>query len=276
MQRRSVTRRSLLKATGLGLPLAAAGLEPQPVFAQQSSTRAFVLAHGSWHGGWCWKRVAERLRSKGNAVYTPSYTGMGDRVHLLNKDVTIDTFVEDLVQIIQSEELFDVVLVGHSFGGVPISGVADRIPDRIARLVYLDSVVAESGRSAFSYYPTADVEARIKAAEKTTNGLAVPPPDSLPAVWGLGKQGDPDYDWVRRRLSPHPLAAYTTALTLRAPVGNNLPRTYVHCTQPSHPILEDSRRLVRSLAGWQWIDLAAPHDSMITHPDAVVGLLLTA
>jgi pimeloyl-ACP methyl ester carboxylesterase len=200
---------------------------------------------------------------------------MGDRVHLLNSEITIDTFVEDVVQVIQSEELTEVVLVGHSFGGVPISGVADRIPDRIAHLVYLDSVVVESGRTAFSYYPPAEVDKRMKAAE-TTKGLAVPTPEQLPAVWGVGKQGDPDYDWVRRRLSPHPLRSYTTALTLRGPVGNNLPRTYVHCTQPSHPVLEDSRRLVRSWSGWQWVDLAVPHDSMITHPDEVVGLLLNA
>ena len=88
----------------------------------------------------------------GHAVYTPSYTGMGDRVHLLNKEITINTFVEDLVQVIQSEELTEVVLVGHSFGGVPISGVADRIPEKIAHLVYLNSVLVESRRSAFSPY----------------------------------------------------------------------------------------------------------------------------
>src|SRR5258705_336048 len=121
-----------------------------------------------------------------------------------------------------------------------------------------------------------ELEARIKAAEKETNGLAVPVPQQLPAVWGLGKEGDPDYDWVRRRLTPHPLQSYTTALTFKAPVGNNLPRTYIHCTQPSHPVLEDSRKLVQSWTGWKWVDLAAPHDAMITHPDDVVGLLLGA
>jgi hypothetical protein len=84
------------------------------------------------------------------------------------------------------------------------------------------------------------------------------------------------YDWVRRRLSSHPLQSYTTALTFKAPVGNNLPRTCIHCTQPSHPVLEDLRKLVRSWTGWKWVDLAAPHDAMITHPDAVVGLLLRA
>ena len=270
------TRRKFLKATAIGLPLAAATLArgSGPAMAGAVAPKTFVLAHGSWHGGWCWKRVAERLRSKGHTVYTPSYTGMGDRAHLLSKDITIDTFVEDLVGVIQSYELTKVVLVGQSFGGVPISGVADRIPDRIAYLVYLDSVVVESGRTAFSYYPPAEAEARIKAAEKATNGLAVPVPQTLPAVWGLGKEGDPDYDWVRRRLTPHPLRTYTTVLTLRAPVGNGLPRTYVHCTQPPNPVLEASTKLVRSWSGWKWVDLAAPHDAIITHPDDVVAVLL--
>jgi pimeloyl-ACP methyl ester carboxylesterase len=242
--------------------------------AQAAASKTFVLAHGSWHGGWCWKRVADRLRAKGHAVYTPSFTGMGDRAHLLSRNITIDTFVEDLVQVIFSQELTKVVLVGHSVGGVPISGVADRLPDRIARLVYLDSVVVESGKSAFSYYPHAEVEDRINAAERATGGLAVPVPQPLPSVWGLGKEGDPDHDWVRRHLSPHPLRTYTTPLTLRAPVGNGLPRTYVHSTRPSHPALEASLQLVRSWPGWRWIELATPHDSMITHPDDVVRLLL--
>src|SRR6266700_5341846 len=207
-----LTRRNLLKATAAGLPLAVGGLARWPSRALgQAAPKTFVLAHGSWHGGWCWRRVADQLRAKGHVVYAPSYTGMGDRAHLLSKDITISTFAEDLVQVIQSEELTNVVLVGHSFGGVPISGVADRIPEKIAHLVYLDSVLVESGRSAFSYYPPAEVDARIKAAEKATNGVAVPVPQPLPAVWGLGKEGDPDYDWVQRRLSPHPLQSYTTA-----------------------------------------------------------------
>ena len=272
-----LTRRNLLKATAAGFPLAVGGLAHWSSRAlAQAPPKTFVLAHGSWHGGWCWRRVADQLRAKGHVVFTPSYTGMGDRAHLLSKDITISTFVEDLVQVIQSEELTNVVLVGHSFGGVPISGVADRMPEKIGHLVYLDSVLVESGRSAFSYYPPEEVDARIKAAEKATNGVAVPVPQQLPAVWGLGKEGDPDYDWVRRRLTPHPLQSYTTALVFKGPVGNNLPRTYIHCTQPSHPVLEDSRKLVRSWTGWRWVDLAAPHDSMITHPDAVVGLLLGA
>jgi pimeloyl-ACP methyl ester carboxylesterase len=240
-----------------------------------TASKTFVLAHGSWCGGWCWSRVADRLGAKGHSVYALSFTGMGDRSHLISRDITIDTFVEDLIQIIISKELTKVVLVGHSFGGVPISGVADRLPERIAHLVYLDAVVVESGKSAFSYYPKEEVEARIRAAEEATNGLAVPVPDPLPIVWGHGRDGDPDYEWVRRQLSPHPLRSYTTPLTLRAEVGNGLPRTYVTSTKPGHPALEASRQLVRSWRGWRWIELLTPHNSMITHPDEVVGVLLT-
>lgn len=234
----------------------------------------FVFAHGSWHGGWCWKKVSDRLRANGHAVYTPSYTGMGDRVHLLRRDVTIDTFVDDLVQVIESEELTKVILVGHSFGGVPITGVADRMPERIAHLVYLDAVVVESGRSAFSYYLPEEVTARIDAAERATGGVAVPVPVHLPAIWGLGAEGDQDYDWAKRRLTPHPLGSYTTALTLAAAVGNDLPRTYIHCRQPIHPGMEASRDLVRSWSGWTWVDIDAPHDAMIAHPDMIVSLLM--
>lgn len=234
---------------------------------------SFLLAHGSWLGGWCWKRVADRLRCHHHDVLTPSYTGMGDRAHLLNSTITIDTFVADLIHVIETKELTDVVLVGHSFGGIPISGVADRVPDRISQLIYLDAVVPQSGKHAFSVYPVAEADARIAAAEAATSGLAVPAPEPLPDVWGLGQRGDPDYDWVLRRMTPQPLRAYTTPLTLENDVGNGLPRTYVACTRPSHPALATSRALVRSWSGWRWVELAAPHCCMITHPDDVADLL---
>ena len=262
------SRRTFLHAAAAVVSLSSVDIPPVVL------SKTFVLAHGSWHGGWCWTRVAQRLRAKGHFVYTPSFTGMGDRRHLLNKTITIETFVEDIVQVFQNEDLTNVVLVGHSFGGVPISGVADRIPDRISTLVYLDAVVVESGKNAFSAYPPEAVEARIKAAEKANNGLAVPVPQPLPASWGLGKQGDPDYEWVKRHLCPHPLRTYTDALLLRKPVGNGIPRTYVHSTRPSQQGLETTRRLVRSQSGWRWASLAAPHDAMIVDPDAVVGILL--
>ena len=230
--------------------------------------KTFVLAHGAWHGGWCWERVAARLH--GHRVYTPGYTGMGDRAHLLSADITMASFVDDLVGLIEAEDLRDVILVGHSLGGVPITGAADRIPERIRRLVYLDGVVLESGRSPFDTYPPQDVQSRIASA---VDGLAVPPPDPLPPAWGLAP-GTPDYDWVARQLTAMPLKVYQTALTLKGPVGAGLPRTYIHCTQPTSPVIAPSAALVKSWQGWDWIDFPGPHDCMITHPQAVAEILL--
>lgn len=235
--------------------------------------RNYVLAHGSWHGGWCWRPVADRLSAAGHRVFTPSYTGMGDRVHLISKTITIDTFIEDLVQVIETEELEDVILVGHSFGGVPITGVADRIPERLAHLVYFDSVVLENGQDSFSNYPKEEAKARIAAAAKRTDGLAVPVPDPLPPVWGLAR-GTPEYDWARRQLTPHPLGSYTRPLTLNNPVGNGLPATYIHCINPSHPVLERSRKLARAQTDWNWVEIDAPHEAHITHPDLLTDVLL--
>lgn len=238
-----------------------------------STPRNYVLAHGSWHGGWCWRPVAERLRAAGHRVFHPSYTGMGDRAHLLSRSITLDTFIDDLIGVIESEELNEVVLVGHSFGGVPITGVADRIPERLAQLVYFDAVVLQSGETSFSNYPKDEADARIAAAGRATDGLAVPVPDPLPPIWGL-VDGSEAHAWALRHLTPHPLGAYTTPLTLRHPVGNGLPKTYIHCTEPSHPILESSREWVRAQPDWNWLNIAAPHEAHITHPDLLAEVLL--
>ncbi|MCW6507753.1 alpha/beta fold hydrolase [Lichenifustis flavocetrariae] len=244
-----------------------------PASAQSAPGKTFVFAHGSWHGGWSWQRVADRLRALGHRAFTPSFTGMGDREHLLTKAITIDTFIEDLSEVIKTEELSDVILVAHSFGGVPITGVADRLPEKLRHLVYLDSIVLENGQTGFSVYPPKEAEDRIAAATKANGGVAVPIPKALPAAWGF-TEGTPDYAWVLRRITPTPLNAYLTPLTLHAPFGNGVPKTYIHCVKPENPVIEGSRALVRSQPGWNWIDFPGPHDSMITDPDGIVNLLL--
>jgi pimeloyl-ACP methyl ester carboxylesterase len=268
------SRRSFVGAGVAGLVSVPGAFEARAARCEQDAAgKTFVFAHGSWHGGWCWQRVADRLRARGARAFTPSYTGMGDRAHLLTKDITIETFVRDILEVFETEELSHVVLVGHSFGGVPISGVADRIPEKIRHLVYLDAVAIESGQTAFSTYPPKEVEERIAASNKANGGLAVPIPKTLPPSWGL-KEGTEDYAWVLRRVTPTPLGAYTTALDLHAPIGNGLPKTFVRCTKPENPTIEPSRSLVKSLSGWNWVDFPGPHESMITQPDEIVKLLL--
>jgi pimeloyl-ACP methyl ester carboxylesterase len=158
----TVDRRSVLE---VGLVAAAAGyfsLAAAAIAAAQASSKTYVLVHGAWHGGWCWKEVAEALRGMGHRVSTPTQTGLGERKHLLSKDITLDTFAVDIVNHIEAEELNGVILVGHSFGGTSITGAADKISNRIRHLVYLDSVILENGQSLFSVLPPDLVAARRK------------------------------------------------------------------------------------------------------------------
>jgi pimeloyl-ACP methyl ester carboxylesterase len=207
-------------------------------------------------------------------MFAPSYTGMGDRAHLLSKGITIDTFIDDIAGVIKAEELSDVILVAHSFGGVPVLGVSDRIPEKLKHVVYFDCIILDSGQDAFSIYPPKEVEERIAMAEAANGGLAVPVPKKLSPVWGF-TEGTADYDWVLRRLTPHPLQSYRTPLVLKGPPGNNLPRTYVSCTQPFNPVINASREKVRALPGWNFVELAAPHDAMITRADKFAEILLS-
>jgi pimeloyl-ACP methyl ester carboxylesterase len=160
IDRRSVLELGLIGAAAGSFPLAVA-----EIASAQSSSKTYVLVHGAWAGGWCWKEVAEGLRGMGHRVSTPTQTGLGERKHLLSKDITLDTFATDIVNHIEAEELNDVILVGHSFGGTSITCTADKIPNRIRHLVYLDSLVLQNGQSPFSILPP-DVVAAAQACRR--------------------------------------------------------------------------------------------------------------
>lgn len=233
-------------------------------------TLKFVLVHGAWHGGWCWRDVAALLRADGHAVTTPTLTGLGERRHLLRRDTALDVFVADVVNHIEAEELDDVVLVGHSFSGAVITGVADRIPGRLRHLVYLDAVILQDGCSAFGALPPELAAARRRLADQEGGGIAIPPPDLT--AFGI-PEAHPLAGWVGRRLTPHPLAAYESPLRLRHPVGNGVPRTYVACTEPPYGPTRSSRDWVRGQPGWAWVDFPSGHDAMILAPGALARLL---
>lgn len=233
------------------------------------ASNTFVLVHGAFHGGWCWRRVADLLRRDGHRAFTPTCTGLGERAHQLSRDITIDTFATDVAGVMEAEELSDVVLVGHSFGGSPISLVADRRPERIRHLVYLDALVIPSGTSPFDGMTPEAVAARRKAAD-SGGGIGIPPP----SAGAFGVPDGPDADWVERRLTPHPISSYESRLELAGPVGNGLPRTYICCTAPLYPALAQSRDWVRAQPGWTWLDIATGHDAMVTAPEELARMLL--
>jgi pimeloyl-ACP methyl ester carboxylesterase len=222
----------------------------------------FVLVHGAWHGGWCWRDVASELAAAGHDVLAPTSSGLAERRALAGA-ATLDVHVEELAGLLYFEDLREVVLVGHSYGGMVITGAAARAHARISRLVFLDAFVPEDGQSFFDLL----LPARRKAYDEATSGGVVVPPD--PEVFGVS--GD-RAAWVSDRLTPHPLQSLTQPLA--TPSTPPLARQYVRCTQgPLTPSFSGFATRLRDTAGWDVVDFDAPHDAMITHPTDLAALL---
>ncbi|MBL8972426.1 MAG: alpha/beta fold hydrolase [Myxococcales bacterium] len=239
----------------------------------------YVLVHGAFTGGWYWARVRALLQAAGHPVFTPSLTGSGDRAHLLSRAVTLQTHIQDITELLNREDLHDVVLVGHSYGGMVITGVADREPHRLARLVYLDAAYPVSGQNAAGGFAegTGDTLDAMSAAGPEDTSWLLPP---LPlAAYGVT---DPaDVAWVGERRTAHPLATLNEALVLRNPTPP-LPRSYVRCTQRqglvglfgADPLLPMFERAVAD--GLTITTIDAGHDAMVTAPEQVTRALLLA
>jgi pimeloyl-ACP methyl ester carboxylesterase len=250
--------------------LAAAGAAQAQAQAPATPPKTFVLVHGAWGGGWIWKYTADGLRQKGHRVFTPTQTGLGERKHLLARTISIDTFVDDILGVLEAEELTDIILVGHSFGGFAVTGVADRMPERIRHLVYLDAFLPENGETAFSVLPPGIEEARRRTVAEHGGGVAlpVPPLSAFPLP-------DDVRQWFGRRLTPHPFGTYDTPIRLKAPPGNGRPVTYVSYTNPALASIEPSRARARAKQGpdWRFMELDVPHDAQAAMPAQIIALL---
>lgn len=240
---------------------------------QPGSKSAYVLVHGAWHGAWCWARVLPLLRRAGHVAHAVTLTGVGERAHLMGPDIDLNTHIQDVVGLVLAEELQRVVLVGHSYGGIVITGVANRLqhehPGLLAQMVYLDAVVPEPGESWSSRHTPETQQARIDASA-SSGGISFPPPDA--SVFGL--QGV-DRDWVNRRQTPQPFAVYQQALHFDAGRVAALPRTFVDCTNPALPTIAASRVKVRSEPGWRVVEMNTGHDPMVSAPDGLADILLS-
>ena len=227
----------------------------------------FVLVHGAWHGGWCWVRVARLLRDAAHEVHTPTLTGLGERAHLAHPEIDLDTHVQDVIGALEAEELRNVVLVGHSYAGSVISGVAARVANRVSHLVYLDAFVPEVGKSLFDYAgPRA--EAMREAARTNGDGWRIPP--LPPERFGISSQRD--REWLTRRLVSQPLR--TLEQPLAAAGGDKLKRVYIYCSSPAMGPFEQFAERLREDRKWQYHDLKTGHDAMISAPGDVAKILL--
>ena len=235
----------------------------------------YVLVHGSFVGSWCWTDVARLLRAAGHDAYAPSLTGIGERVHLASPEITLDTHILDVCGTLIYDDLRDVVLVGWSHGGMVITGVAERMPERIAHLVFLDAIVPRDGESMSSMAGPDWTAAVVEQARTAGDG------------WRYGVLGDPNApqpgDFTRGRFTPQPLQTFLQPLTVRNRAAAAIPRTYIRCTDRQWPsdafrdgvatMLERCAAAARN-AGWGYHDLPTNHAPMVSAPHAVVDLLL--
>ena len=230
----------------------------------------FVLVHGAWHGGWCWWKVAPLLRAAGHEVYTTTLTGLGERAHLGTPQTDLDTHIQDVVGVLECEELVGVVLVGHSYAGMVITGVADRAPGRLAHLVHLDAYVPAVGQAVVDIFP-AGAQRWPAEADAHGDGWRFPPPD--PAGWRI--TDDADLRRLRTHLVAHPLASVLQPLRLTRPPGAGLPRTYIYCAEKAAPdSFTAAAARVRTDPAWRYRELPTGHEAMITMPRETADLLL--
>ena len=230
--------------------------------------RTFVLLHGAWHGGWCWEHVAALLRARGRRVTCPTQTGVGERVHLISGDLTLETFGQDLINHLIYEDLSDVVLVGHSFGGNALSIAAERVPERIKSLIYLDCTILHGGQRLVDTMSPGALRDRVKAFEASPEGVAIDAPPA--SVFGVT---DPDQQaWVEARLTPHPISTMLSPLPISGSPGNGLPARYIACTDPLYHPRERVRGWGETL-GCTPEEIATGHDAMVSDPTTLAEML---
>lgn len=231
----------------------------------------FLLVHGAWHGGWCWKKVTPLLRAGRQEVFTPTLTGLGERAHLLNPAISLNTHVQDIVAVLEYEDLHGVALVGHSYGGMVITAVADRVPERLEHLVYLDAFVPKDGESTMDLMSANSMENFRERARAHGEGWWIPAGTGTFSI-----TSDADIQWLQARLVPHPLKTLEQPLRLTNEAAALIPRTYIYCVREgaASPRLARSAERARAEQGWRYRELATGHDAMVSAPQQLAELLL--
>jgi pimeloyl-ACP methyl ester carboxylesterase len=229
-----------------------------------TSRKTFLICHGAWSAGWAWKKMHPLMQTAGHRLVTPTYTGLGERVHLANVSIDLETHIQDVLNVIKYEDLRDIVLLGHSYGGMVATGVADRARDRITQLIYLDAFVPRDGQSLFDVNEPG--RQPMQDAARKGDGWRVPPmtppPDTSPA----------DLEWLTARRVDMPIKCFETRLKLGGEL--TLPRSYIYATRitPADTFGQFARR-ARSEAGWRYHEIDASHSPNVTAPEALMTLL---
>jgi len=233
----------------------------------QPNAKTFVLVHGAWHGGWCWRRVSDLLEKQGHKVFTPTLTGLGERSHLLRAGINVSTHVTDVVNVLKWERLSDVVLCGHSYGGLVVSGVAEQMPDKISSIVFLDAFVPENGDSMAELTSQA-VRDNLKAATERGD-ISVP---ARPAAAFL--VNEKDQAWVDSLCGPQPIGTMTEKMTLTGARERIGKKAYIRAAAYPNPGFDKAYARLKADKSWRTYEVTGGHDVMVDMPERLTEILL--
>jgi pimeloyl-ACP methyl ester carboxylesterase len=259
------TRRGLLAA---GASLGAATVAGSATQAgAQTAQKTFVLVHGAWHGGWCWRRVADRLEKQGHKVFTPTLTGLGERSHLMSPSIDLDTHVNDVVNVVKWEDLKGVCLVAHSYGGWPVSGALEKILDRVSSIVFLDAFVPEDGQKGFDFASDFSRKGTLEAQQKGEISRPAPPASAFHV-------NEQDRAWVDSKTTPQPLALAFSTIQLTGAREKVAKKTYIRAPVYPQPAFDKYYAAKKADSSWRTYEVPCGHDVMVDMPDRLVEILL--
>jgi len=227
--------------------------------------KTFLLCHGAWSGGWAWTKMHPLMARAGHRLVAPTYTGLGERAHLANPAIDLETHIQDILNVIAFEDLRDIVLLGHSYGGMVATGVADRARERVTQLIYLDAFVPREGQSLFDLNESG--REPMRKAASAGDGYRIPPnppPPDTPQA---------DLDWLNARRVAMPVKCFETKLRLEHGEPA-MPRSYIYCTRiPLGDVFGQFARRTKNEDGWRYVELDASHAPNVTAPEALMGVL---
>jgi pimeloyl-ACP methyl ester carboxylesterase len=230
----------------------------------------YVLVHGAWGGSWQFAQVARRLRAAGHVVFTPTLTGQGERAHLASPEVGLDTHVRDLAAVLEYEDLSEVILVAHSYGGMVATAAAEETIPRLAQLVYIDAFVPGDGQSTLELFP-AQFQELFRTRARDHDGWRMPGGDFILDIWGVK---DPaQREWVGARTAPFPIRCWEQPVKLPSDAAAGLPRSFVDCTASLSEIFGPFAERARQ-EGWGYRQLASSHVAWLTHPVELADIVL--
>lgn len=259
------TRRTVIAGAGIA---AAGSLVGTTASQAQTTGRTFVLVHGAWHGGWCWRRVADLLEKKGHKVYAPTLTGLCDRSHLLDGKTNLSTHITDVANLIAWEGLKDIVLVGHSYGGFVISGVAERAQPAISSIVYLDAFLPDNGEALIDAVSGSKLHDAIQGAIQKGDLTMAAPKSALFQV------NEKDRAWVDEKCTPQPTATLSEKVALTGARDRIAKRAYIRAKGYASPGFDRAQAKAQAASGWRVYEMPSGHDAMVDMPDRLTEILL--